>query len=689
MEDEVYLATRIEQGEWGVCAANDLLDHLAREVPDAVPTLQVEAVVRAQLTTLELLERTETPWELIAERVAKSRSRVMRALVTEKGRPVGVLTWRSAVRYGRVEPPSAKGEDRWEQYLATPIAAERVSDQPRALNAWFADRQRDAIPYTHALAANRVYHLAVNLGARSEHAHVVGEQPVLDPRLVQHLAREGKVLTLRLDSDDFVIVDREQAIRLPRSGNTPDVYLRIATPVQTGLSRLRLALYYENNLLQSYLIYAHVAPEEGQMPVRAVDGWWAQCEYTLSADLSNLNDLRARRVSVWVGEGKEGVQRGGIHGLAGMELGPGLTIHPSLVEAALVRYRELLQRACLEDGDGTGAAYRYREDHTPHDPRAFEQTLTDLAELGQMLYERVFGVDAGWQVVQRLREIERAQAAPLVVQIARLTLDATFPWAVLYDRPLHYNPRRNGVCARLVADDCRVDCPHERDPNVICPFGFWGFRYIIEQPLRPPGAFSSIRTRLPVSGRPRVALVYGSGLGLARRHREQVAAIMGSQAEHVVHSSTETLLQEMVEIPSVVYFYCHGGNTPYRQWLVVTEDDPLMPAHLGEELRTAWTDGGPLVVLNGCHTGKYDPATLLSFVHRFGALGAAGVIGTEVPIHEYLGEAFGRVLFRRLLAGDPVGRIVYDFRHELLRRRNPLGLVYVPYCYADLRLALD
>ena len=65
----------------------------------------------------------------------------------------------------------------------------------------------------------------------------------------------------------------------------------------------------------------------------------------------------------------------------------------------------------------------------------------------------------------------------------------------------------------------------------------------------------------------------------------------------------------------------------------------------------------------------------------------AGVIGTEIPIHEYLAEAFGRVLFRRLLAGDPVGRVIYDFRHELLRRRNPLGLVYVPYCYADLRLA--
>ena len=94
----------------------------------------------------------------------------------------------------------------------------------------------------------------------------------------------------------------------------------------------------------------------------------------------------------------------------------------------------------------------------------------------------------------------------------------------------------------------------------------------------------------------------------------------------------------------------------------------------------------PLVVLNGCSTGDYDPATLLSFIHRFAALGASGVIGTEIPIHEYLGRAFGEYLIGRLLDGEPVGRVVYDFRQDLLRRRNLLGLAYVPYCYAGLRL---
>jgi hypothetical protein len=62
------------------------------------------------------------------------------------------------------------------------------------------------------------------------------------------------------------------------------------------------------------------------------------------------------------------------------------------------------------------------------------------------------------------------------------------------------------------------------------------------------------------------------------------------------------------------------------------------------------------------------------------------VVGTEIPIHEYLANTFGEFFLTRLLRGEPVGRIIHDFRLELLRKRNVLGLAYVPYCYADLHI---
>jgi hypothetical protein len=162
--------------------------------------------------------------------------------------------------------------------------------------------------------------------------------------------------------------------------------------------------------------------------------------------------------------------------------------------------------------------------------------------------------------------------------------------------------------------------------------------------------------------------------------------ILGSKAEVGTPKGTLEVVQEIEGGTEVVYFYCHGGNKPYRHWLVLDKSDPLVPTYFRDDLRERWSNGAPLFVLNGCHTGKYDPSTVLSFVHRLGPLGAAGVIGTEVMIHELLGSAFGEFLFERLIKGEPVGRIVYDFRRELLKSRNLLGLVYVPYCYADLRI---
>jgi len=175
-----------------------------------------------------------------------------------------------------------------------------------------------------------------------------------------------------------------------------------------------------------------------------------------------------------------------------------------------------------------------------------------------------------------------------------------------------------------------------------------------------------------------------------------VADIVGARADCAFFGAdmppgtgtTEHLLQDLEHGVSMAYFYCHGGDRSYRHWLVLGEGDPLIPTYLDDALRSAWEEAGaaPLVVLNGCHTANYTPATFLSFVHRFGELGAAGIVGTEIPIHECLGRAFGEFLIQGLLAGRPVGRMVYDFRRDLLKRLNPLGLAYVAYCYADLHL---
>ncbi len=671
---------------WGVCQAGPLLERIAAERPDAVPGSEVGAFVDLWPNGTVSVERLQTPWGLV--KALLNSPEVRQLLITHQGQPVAVLRRHTAMRGGRHGKPPG-----WVKFLPRKPEPGHSAHGPAGLvNTWFADQDRQYVPHVLALAANRLYTLGVSIGARSDRANVVGPQPALDTRLIDHVLENGASLVFRLDSEDLIALDTEQEIALSAEGMSRECYFRIVTPVHTGLCSLRLSAFYENNLVQSHLVYALVAPSEGERPEGAGAGWWSECEYALSADLTNLRDLASRRVCIWIGEGKQEMQRAGIREATGMDIGPALTMNVRLIEEALKRYRELLIQSCVRETPGE-LEYLYRPDHTPRNLATFEQSIRELAELGQMLYERVFGQEKGHAIAQRLHEIERAQVGPLVVQIARLNLDTVFPWAVLYDRPLYYHPGRNVVCQRFQNEErCRTGCPHAEDPHVICPYGFWGFRYIVEQPLRPPKSLASVATRLEVDGLPRVAMVYGTGLEMARYHQQRLESIIGSRAQCVVHKTTARLLRELEDGPAVVYLYCHGESTRYRQWLVVGEGDPLMASHLSDHLREAWAGrgerraGAPLVILNGCHTGYYDPSTLLSFVHRLGALGAAGVVGTEIPIHEYLANAFGEFFLTRLLSGDPVGRIIHDFRLELLGKRNVLGLAYVPYCYADLHI---
>ncbi len=711
---------------WQVFTLADFRRHVEGKSPAPGGNSQVGALlVGLSSSDVPAVMREKTPWPLLQEMM--NRRAGQGVLVIKGGQPDSVLT--QTMRGGaggpmRGEPtvaslgytpgPVAKGitartSSPGDFWAALAQAQPGQDDHGRVVNAWLGDSFGRRVEHVNALSVNREYLLGMNIGLPDERAHTLGERPEVDARVVRYAIAQGKSLTLRLDSQDFVVLESEKTIELPAVGNTADVLFRLVTPMRVGLSSLRLRLYFENNLVQSHRLYAWIAPVEGPLlPQGRRDGWWSECEYTLSAHLTDLKTLEPRRVCIWVGEGRpderaavedaaarEGVLRAqqvGLSGPAGLDLGELPPLNVRLIEEALARYREILLGGCFSDQEKLNDGYLYDKDlHTPTRVETFTQNIKSLAEMGQMLYQRVLGQVGGDRVRQALVEAERTSEQPLVVQVARLSLDMAFPWAVLYDRPLRYHTRRNVVCTDLAdIPNCRATCG--KDDNTICPLGFWGLRYIIEQPLRPPRRHTSLVTRLSAQPRTRLALVYGSRLALAEEHRQRVNGIVAGRADCALYGrsagTTDALLRDMAAgNTALAYFYCHGGNAAFRQWLLVSDDDPLLPSYLDDELSRAWQAGAaPLVFLNGCHTAQYTPGAFISFVHRFAAVGAAGVVGTEVPIHEYLGRFAGEFFVERFLAHQPVGQIVYDLRLELVRRKNFLGLVYVPYCYASLRL---
>jgi len=70
------------------------------------------------------------------------------------------------------------------------------------------------------------------------------------------------------------------------------------------------------------------------------------------------------------------------------------------------------------------------------------------------------------------------------------------------------------------------------------------------------------------------------------------------------------------------------------------------------------------------------------------ALGACGVIGTDIEVFTTIAAEVGDEVLSQLFAagGKRLGRILLDVRRELLREYNPLGLAYVSYAPASLHI---
>jgi len=67
---------------------------------------------------------------------------------------------------------------------------------------------------------------------------------------------------------------------------------------------------------------------------------------------------------------------------------------------------------------------------------------------------------------------------------------------------------------------------------------------------------------------------------------------------------------------------------------------------------------------------------------KFRHLGAAGVIGTEVPVHESLARYVAMHVLRALSTGKTLGEAFLSMRRALFRALNPLGLAYAFYASA-------
>jgi hypothetical protein len=475
----------------------------------------------------------------------------------------------------------------------------------------------------------------------------------------------------------------------------PHLWVPFATRSSEGPVSVRCTVYRHNNAVQSVRVDAVVAA--GDTATGAIAG---VVDYTLAQDVARSVEFASRDLSVLTNH------TAGVHTLVVKGRGQPISVDLTETEAQVVvgKIRDELLLTTL-GADGRTNQY----DSTNAKPATgLIKDLTALAHLGAVLFNAVVpNLDDRLALAAYL-------ARRATIQVARATRMA-FPWALVYDIP-HELAVAFTLCPLLTHwDNERPQlagypdaCPHaaEHRINTLCPYGFWGFRHLIEQPASVRG--EALVTAIPAAPGSTAAVIHSLQLDAAmtRSHLTALHTLLLQAKFHPEVCTDRATVQAAwnSDVLPLIYFYCHGKTVTVGHYQL-----PAPVLEIGQDVllgsgdfaawaeAKVWTDPQkwvavpPLVFINGCNTAALSPENVVTFVDAFAGIHAAGVIGTEISVAQPTAGEFARNFFSyftdRSAAGpQPAGKALYMARIDLLAKGNVCGLVYTAFCSMDLVL---
>jgi hypothetical protein len=603
-----------------------------------------------------------------------------------------------------------------------PIVARR-EDYTRLANLWWQSSAGEPLAVDAPLVVGAEYELAF---AVEEHARSAAASASLRDAELRHFFAGRDTIDVDVvffaPSQQVAIEHPRQPLALPRYGDSPIVTTR-AKPLRAGVRAVRAGLFYRGHLLQSVVLHARAidsnAPSAGTSARTCAEVDWA-----CAADLDLLAKLPAPGRTFFVNEDPDGAHwigayaadGGPIAGVAGPWV---VTPPPQTIDDRARTARNALGRiAGSRDANGNLLAspvYAFNSALSiPAVRKARSDDIVSLARTGRAMYADL--IETAVQAPARtaaeaLDDLEQALApAQRIVQIARCHgAGTTVPWAMLYDLPLDPAATDQTLCSIMAADlatptpslldnpaacVAQSTCPL-RGPDAaktVCPFGFWGLRHEIEQP-----SFQIAPGERPA---PQVVKVVPSEttVGMSAFSFPEVPA----HAASIQHSTSmlgpkyaraDVLALLATGGHALYYFFVHGDTTQNGFALRVgaeTALDYILPGslQLGRAARAAgwalddWRRRAPIVFVNGCDTVAFDASVVSEFIRRFRALGASGVIGTDIEVFPALAVEAGAALIASLAQGKPLGEAMLAMRRRMMTQLNPLGLVYASYASA-------
>lgn len=515
------------------------------------------------------------------------------------------------------------------------------------------------------------------------------------------------------------------------------LFFPVRVPNRVGVYRLRCNIYCKQTLIQSRLISVVAqtgAPEqvdsaffEKEQALFSADSplkqygvaLYSEADFILSQALTPaLLPQTPHRLSLMLNSNDDGTHSFRFFGKNDKtHLKDDARIDEGELKDIIRKGRAALRQASWGSIKEWSDDAKYIYDDSSFDPKTdtgkLAKELAKLAVAGYRIYS-----DIVRQLTNNKRELRQLMAEPGLVQIAlKKSSRHVFPAALLYDYPydtqaVQIDTSTFELCKSFDAamrsqapleeadcfkGKCWLKAEHDKSETdligdlagYVCPSGFWGYRHAIGFPLTL-GNTEDVPEEMKLGNTLEVVYGYSTDFD-PTEHVQKLQNFRSPVGWHPAGNRRDVLQLLLQQKPHLVYFYCHGGVTATGvPFIEVGERDMLEPSNFSE---TYWEEPRPLVFINGCHTTAMDPEVAIKFVEAFVQdARASGVIGTEITIFEPLARAFAEDCLRRFLGGapfkDPVplGEAVRGARLALLKKGNPLGLVYIPFASAGLRL---
>lgn len=571
--------------------------------------------------------------------------------------------------------------------------------EQRYLNSYFSPfNQPGAMLPDRPLVARQAYGLTVEVSPERKGIERTNV-PFPDAAVAQAFDPSDQLaLTVIVASQDFEIDAPNQkssnpkTLILPRQGAADPVFFKVRPKLpdaaSMGRGAIQIDIFYRGYLLQSKLLESAIVPSADAVPATSSPFQVSAVTFTTIDRFSQETlALLPERILTIIAANHEPTSSISFRFLDRTQGGRELATYSEGL------YRDSLNSVIQEIRTLLGhlAAESYC-DNIEGDLTLLNHGLHRLADLGRSLYRQILYKDSqatsSAGKTDRTALLQAALKAGTVIQVNSVLGWVTIPWAVLYERPLRLTDQTQ-VCDRFQNHDDCSDCPFQTDATRVCPHAFWGYRYSIEQ---LPGQRSAnlnqssaiirqIDNNQPLS----VNLNVWRDFDRWRDHCSKLQQ-MGTVEMHIAETlaDLDAIWQAQGPALDLVYFYCHGGTEGSRPYLRLS--DGRINSNYLESFNLNWSHH-PLVLLNGCATGDYSPASYISLIDDFRRAQACGVVGTECPVSENFAETYATELLKRLFRGEPIGQAMLAIRRYFMQQfLNPMGLVYSLYAADEICL---